>query len=979
MDKSGDCIRQISLELVKWLLDQIPTAVNATNNYGRSPLHIAAINNNVEMCKILIDIGADVNTVMKLKGHFITPLDAALQKGYRGVAKYLLLHGAMPASRVSNSLNGKQTGQRCPSGRPNDRIADNNSPIESYEEWRARENNVDQSQSQPTNERANLPKLPSLVKNNSDDQHILETSSSTPSSLVENGHYKNVRQFETPLNNKPSNLKQAIITNVYVTNTPICHSKRVPPLKKVKKKRKTIQESEELRALRVYTPSISSSSSMINGEDNVKVVMETRDDSSFKLNDSSNEIPEEYSQLIMGDITTKDEVNDELDGTTEKKETKKVLDNNETNSVKNNNNIENQILNKHEEEIEDPIQIIDDAPNDQDFDKKKYDNDGTALGNGVINAKPVVSDKSETTSKKPSVNNKKIASEKSSHGQETKRSVSQRRGSVIDTKNVKTNENDAKQKTLNKTSDSSDQKSRDKSIEQKKPKKETQKISDSDKEKQIKEQRVRARKEFSNKVSKFNKRERSVESNKSVQRKDDKKSNDSNKPCGKQNNNHKDSKNVDSNTSVKEDNESKSEVSSTKGTISETNATYGSKIETKNTEQSKRENVESELQKFSDKNQLDAQQQDKVETKGEHEEYSEEWENDSELTVIDSQSREKSLLSLEEMESRKNSGPDSDELKSQLIDKIQSDLVKEENDAIKVKKCSISSTNSTQSKHIEKKTNEKAIDNNGNKANKSKKPNDINNNKVKKQIDNKSNKSTDLSKTKKEVEKKAVVKTKRNVDNNNNNNNKVEKDLSNTNGKVQKFSDSLEEKSHLSVSDINLNKTTEEKNEVISSLLRNAVSNQDINQIQYGDERPLTNLSSEDSIFDSALVMADMDGRDSLMHAKQALFVSPLDRTQSVSPVRGQTEFCTEHCRTLHKSESRCCHKLHFKTQPAHLGKVDVTHVGSRVDSRRDRRHTENVYKERARRMRRVRHSSDGYKSTDPNIITQTVEKSLRK
>ena len=32
-----------------------PDTVNAPNLDGRCPLHIAAINNNIEMCKILMD------------------------------------------------------------------------------------------------------------------------------------------------------------------------------------------------------------------------------------------------------------------------------------------------------------------------------------------------------------------------------------------------------------------------------------------------------------------------------------------------------------------------------------------------------------------------------------------------------------------------------------------------------------------------------------------------------------------------------------------------------------------------------------------------------------------------------------------------------------------------------------------------------------------------------------------------------------
>lgn len=88
-------------ELVRWLLQQLPSAVNTTNSIGRSPLHIAASDNNVEMCKVLIDSGSEINPLMKSKGHLMTPLDCALQKNYRSCAKFLLLHGALPASRLN--------------------------------------------------------------------------------------------------------------------------------------------------------------------------------------------------------------------------------------------------------------------------------------------------------------------------------------------------------------------------------------------------------------------------------------------------------------------------------------------------------------------------------------------------------------------------------------------------------------------------------------------------------------------------------------------------------------------------------------------------------------------------------------------------------------------------------------------------------------------------------------------------------------
>ncbi|RZF43086.1 hypothetical protein LSTR_LSTR001264 [Laodelphax striatellus] len=89
-------------ELVTWLLAQRPDAVNAANNDSRCPLHIAAIYNNVQMCKILLDAESLVNPVTRSsKGQLMTPLDAALYKGNRGCAKYLQLHGGVPATKLT--------------------------------------------------------------------------------------------------------------------------------------------------------------------------------------------------------------------------------------------------------------------------------------------------------------------------------------------------------------------------------------------------------------------------------------------------------------------------------------------------------------------------------------------------------------------------------------------------------------------------------------------------------------------------------------------------------------------------------------------------------------------------------------------------------------------------------------------------------------------------------------------------------------
>ena len=104
-----DAVRSGRRELVLWLLDHSPASLDFGNNVGKSPLHVACLENNVELCKVLIDYGLDVNSLMKLKGGLlVTPLDVCLQKGFRSCAKFLLLHGALPSSKLhaSHSIEG---------------------------------------------------------------------------------------------------------------------------------------------------------------------------------------------------------------------------------------------------------------------------------------------------------------------------------------------------------------------------------------------------------------------------------------------------------------------------------------------------------------------------------------------------------------------------------------------------------------------------------------------------------------------------------------------------------------------------------------------------------------------------------------------------------------------------------------------------------------------------------------------------------
>lgn len=65
--------------------------------------------------QMLIDFGADVNSIYRLPGNVVqTPLDCALSKGFRSTAKYLQLHGGLPANKLRlsgrkpNALNDQE-------------------------------------------------------------------------------------------------------------------------------------------------------------------------------------------------------------------------------------------------------------------------------------------------------------------------------------------------------------------------------------------------------------------------------------------------------------------------------------------------------------------------------------------------------------------------------------------------------------------------------------------------------------------------------------------------------------------------------------------------------------------------------------------------------------------------------------------------------------------------------------------------------
>ncbi|CAL1530405.1 unnamed protein product, partial [Lymnaea stagnalis] len=94
------------IEVVRYLLDHADggpsSVIDSGNNDGRTCLHIAALTNNVWLCKFLLERDANVNAVMVNKGKYYTPYDAALIKGHKEAKDLLYAHSGRPASAVTD-------------------------------------------------------------------------------------------------------------------------------------------------------------------------------------------------------------------------------------------------------------------------------------------------------------------------------------------------------------------------------------------------------------------------------------------------------------------------------------------------------------------------------------------------------------------------------------------------------------------------------------------------------------------------------------------------------------------------------------------------------------------------------------------------------------------------------------------------------------------------------------------------------------
>ena len=89
------------LDVVKYLLKSKndSTSVNIANKNGRTCLHIAAIVNNLPLCKLLIDNGADKNAKMSHKVSILFTLDftvvGVVIQGQIDMDAYILASGGV--------------------------------------------------------------------------------------------------------------------------------------------------------------------------------------------------------------------------------------------------------------------------------------------------------------------------------------------------------------------------------------------------------------------------------------------------------------------------------------------------------------------------------------------------------------------------------------------------------------------------------------------------------------------------------------------------------------------------------------------------------------------------------------------------------------------------------------------------------------------------------------------------------------------
>ena len=92
------------LEVAKWLNNHNITDINATDNCGRTALHLAAMEGNKDIVKALLHMDAEVNAKIQSMGsqNGWTALHLAAEKGHTGVVELLLAGDAQVDAKIQS-------------------------------------------------------------------------------------------------------------------------------------------------------------------------------------------------------------------------------------------------------------------------------------------------------------------------------------------------------------------------------------------------------------------------------------------------------------------------------------------------------------------------------------------------------------------------------------------------------------------------------------------------------------------------------------------------------------------------------------------------------------------------------------------------------------------------------------------------------------------------------------------------------------
>lgn len=100
------CVSDCNVLEVKHLINDLKVSVNCCDDQGMTPLQHAAFKGSYEMCKLLLDCGAEVNTNRHIYGYSALCLAALSNKS--DVVTLLLEHGADTEARNSNKRTASE-------------------------------------------------------------------------------------------------------------------------------------------------------------------------------------------------------------------------------------------------------------------------------------------------------------------------------------------------------------------------------------------------------------------------------------------------------------------------------------------------------------------------------------------------------------------------------------------------------------------------------------------------------------------------------------------------------------------------------------------------------------------------------------------------------------------------------------------------------------------------------------------------------